>query len=135
MPAAYTAYTPTWTASTTNPVIGNGSLSGRYVQVGKLVHCWGIITAGSTTTFGTGSYRFAIPVAANASLSSPVGQIHFRDSGVGDYILAIAQIVTSTTCQITQQTSFGANTVWTPTAPFTFGSGDSMRFNLVYEAA
>ena len=29
-------YTPTWTAVTTNPAIGNGTLAGRYVVIGKL---------------------------------------------------------------------------------------------------
>src|SRR5438477_553743 len=30
-------YTPTWTAVTTNPVIGNGTLTGRFLQIGDVV--------------------------------------------------------------------------------------------------
>lgn len=56
------SYTPTWTASTTNPSIGNGTLSGEYIQTGKLVTFWATITAGSTTTFGSGDYRLSYPV-------------------------------------------------------------------------
>jgi len=58
---AFTAYTPTWTAVTTPPAIGNGTLFGRAKRFGK----WGVysitMVAGNTTTFGTGAWRFALP--------------------------------------------------------------------------
>ena len=34
---AWINYTPTWTASTTNPVIGNGTIEGRYALVNGFV--------------------------------------------------------------------------------------------------
>src|SRR5882672_3849200 len=36
--AAWTAYTPVWGSSGTAPAIGNGSLTGFFIQVGKTVH-------------------------------------------------------------------------------------------------
>src|ERR1044071_1955961 len=59
------SYTPTWTNSTTNPTIGNGTLSGAYIQVGKFVVFRVSIGMGSTTTFGTGAaHRRAAQLAA-----------------------------------------------------------------------
>jgi hypothetical protein len=55
-------WTPTWTASTTNPSIGNGTLLGRYSVVGKIVICKIFLQFGSTTTAGSGAYSFTYPV-------------------------------------------------------------------------
>ena len=63
--AAWTAYTPTWTMSTTNPVIGNGTLVGRFSRIGKTIDFMIQITMGSTTTFGTGAqWILSLPVTA-----------------------------------------------------------------------
>ena len=35
---AWTPYTPVWSATSTNPTIGNGSITGRYLKVGRTVH-------------------------------------------------------------------------------------------------
>lgn len=59
--AAWTTFTPTWTGSSTNPVIGNGSLAGAYKQIGKAVCVRILMIAGSTTTFGSGTWAFALP--------------------------------------------------------------------------
>lgn len=59
----WTAYTPTWTASSVNPTLGNGTLVGSYVKAGRLVIGDIRLTIGSTTTVGTGSYSFGLPFA------------------------------------------------------------------------
>ena len=61
---AWQSYTPTWTASTTNPSIGNGSIVGRYLQIGKT--CWfrAYLQFGTTTTAGSGNYSVGLPVAS-----------------------------------------------------------------------
>jgi hypothetical protein len=59
--AAWTAYTPTWAGSTTNPVLGNGTIAGRYMRVGKTFDVNIQLTMGSTTTFGTGVWSFSLP--------------------------------------------------------------------------
>lgn len=61
---AATTYTPTWTSSGTAVALGNGTLTGHYLKIGKLVFYSISLVAGSTTTFGTGTYNFALPVAA-----------------------------------------------------------------------
>ncbi len=57
-------YTPTWTSSGTAPAIGNGSVSGSFLQIGRRIEVQIYFSAGSTTTFGSGSYLFSLPVAA-----------------------------------------------------------------------
>ena len=64
--AAWTAYTPTWTAATTNPTLGNGSIVGRYRQIGKTVTFSVALTIGSTTNIGQGAYGFGLPVASRS---------------------------------------------------------------------
>ena len=54
-------YTPVWTAATTNPVLGNGSITGKYRRVGDCVEIEVELLTGSTTTFGSGAYYFSIP--------------------------------------------------------------------------
>src|SRR5688572_28327966 len=62
----WTAYTPTWTGTGTNPAIVNGTIGGRYLQAGKLVIGNFQIVMGSSTTFGTGSWLVGLPVPAAA---------------------------------------------------------------------
>lgn len=61
------AYTPVWTASGTAPALGNGTLTGQYYVRGKQVQFHLELVAGSTTTFGTGSYSFTLPFTAALS--------------------------------------------------------------------
>lgn len=60
-------WTPTWTASGTAPAIGNGSISGSYIKVGKKVVASVSLLAGSTTTFGTGKWFFSLPTSVGVS--------------------------------------------------------------------
>jgi len=54
-------YTPTWTATTTNPSLGNGSIVGYWKKSGESLSCIIRLITGTTTTFGSGFYRFGIP--------------------------------------------------------------------------
>lgn len=56
-------YGGAWTASTTNPSIGNGSATYRYMQVGSTVEFLIRIVFGSSTSSGSGTYDFGLPVA------------------------------------------------------------------------
>lgn len=66
-PTTYTAYTPTWYGAGGNPAILNGTIAGRWVQVGKTVHAYAKITAGSSTTFGSGAWGISLPSTPNAA--------------------------------------------------------------------
>lgn len=55
-------YTPSMTATTTNPTIGNGTLTGRYRLIGgDLMYVTISLVVGSTTTVGVGAYSFSFP--------------------------------------------------------------------------
>lgn len=59
---AGTVYAPIWTAVTTPPNLGTGVLAGRFHRFAK----WGWfsinLTPDGSTTFGTGAWRFTLPV-------------------------------------------------------------------------
>lgn len=61
---AWSTYTATWAAATTNPTLGNGTLVGRYIQRGKTITFNIVLTVGSTTNVGSGVYTFSLPAAA-----------------------------------------------------------------------
>ena len=125
-------FTPTWTATTTNPTLGNGTLTGRFVQIGKTVHFSMILTLGSTTTIGSGNYRFSLPVACAGATYSPIGSSHLRDNSGPDFRLYPAFLVTSTTVGVMN----GATAAQlTNTTPWTWAVGDEIRVNGTYEAA
>jgi hypothetical protein len=105
-PGAWTAYTATWSASGTQPAIGNGALLGYYSKIGRQVTMSINVTSGSTTTYGSGSYAFALPFAA-ASTRGQILPVYFNDetngwSGTG-------LISTSATTVIPYTNSGGSN--------------------------
>jgi hypothetical protein len=60
----FNTYAPAWTAATTNPVIGNGSILGEYKVFGPMIYVHVRITMGSTTTYGSGGYFVSAPLTA-----------------------------------------------------------------------
>jgi hypothetical protein len=69
---AWTSWSPSWTGSTTNPAIGNGTLTGTYLQVGKTVFFDIVMVAGTTTTYGSGEFQFSLPVEAKNGFAATV---------------------------------------------------------------
>jgi len=82
----WTSYTPTWLCVTgTNPVLGNGILTGRWRYANPSESHLQIIveislTAGTTTTYGTGVWIFGLPFNQSAS-GRAVGSVSLTDSG------------------------------------------------------
>lgn len=74
----WTAFTPTWSGSVSNPAVGNGSAAGFYLQVGKTVRFRLIVTMGSTTTYGSGAWGLTLPIAP--SNSQAVACVYVDDS-------------------------------------------------------
>jgi len=60
--SAWQSYAPTWGSSGTAPSLGNGTLTGHYMQAGKLVMIRTVLTIGSTSTLGTGAWNVSLPV-------------------------------------------------------------------------
>ena len=133
----WTAYTPTWTAATTNPSIGNGTLAGRYTQIGKTCVLVIGLTAGSTTTFGSGNWSFSLPkTAKNVSGINFYGVAHIRKAGTANYerIAQISPKLSTTVINMFTDPTPGSNSQSiSATVPFTWGDGDSLGIEITYE--
>lgn len=136
---AYSAYTPTWTATGVAPVIGNATVVARYLQVGKLVHAYGSIVFGGTSTYGTGQYIFALPVAPSASVSSPmtIGTAQLTDTSATAKASVNIEFFAASTVWLVYPATWpsGTSTAVAQTAPWTWAAGDTIAWNLIYEAA
>lgn len=133
------AYTPIWTAATTNPSIGNGTLAGRYTVIGKTCICSIKIVMGSTTSYGSGNWEFSIPLnAADNNAQTFIGFAHLRDTGVASYE-RFAQIIPSSYAgkinRFNDPTQGTNNSTINATVPFTWGNGDSIDIIIFYEIA
>lgn len=129
----HTAYTPIWTSNGTGPVLGNGTSAGEYVRLGNLVVGHANLTAGSTSTYGSGSYFLSLPVPARFT-SISIGTA-ILSSGGGTYYIGVAQALSATTASIFWQSSTGSALRWGVSTPFTFASGNTADLQFVYEAA
>lgn len=129
--AAWTAWTPVWSSSGTAVALGNGTAVGRYMQDGKSVTAKFTITAGTTTTYGTGNYAFTFPVAAHASyvIEDAMGFCSVRRSTRVSGTLIWAS---STTALV----SLGNGGTLSQTVPGSWASGDILCAGVfVYESS
>jgi len=67
--SAWTTYVPSWTAASSAPSIGNGTLSGRWCLLGpKTLQLRINISWGTTTNGGRGAYVFGLPPGFTSSV-------------------------------------------------------------------
>lgn len=132
---AWTTYTPTWTSSGTAPVVNNGVLVGRYTRIGRLITCIINFIPGSTTTFGTGNYSFALPVAAASSGATPPGNVQLLGTARWAGQVPVASGQSTVSPFFPTSSTDNRLTNMTPTVPETFANGSQLRMILTYEAA
>jgi hypothetical protein len=133
-----------WTVVINGFTVGNGTVTGRYTQIGKTIIGNVNVIAGSTSAFGT-NMRVVPPVTADARYTGAerffdVGNVTFLDSGTqvyhgtayfdsttasGEMILSVYGVA-ATYAQRTQTTS---------TVPFTMAVNDQVTIVFTYEAA
>lgn len=128
--SGWTAYTPAFSAGVT---LGNGLLEGRYIQIGKTVHCSVYFKAGTTTVFAAAQWQITLPVPVHGA-SDTTGTVGNVLAYNGTYWVCGADIEVS-----------GGNPLFVPYAnntggftnliPFTWANGHQMRLNVSYEAA
>ena len=130
------AHTVAWTA-TTNPAIGNGTIVARYVLFGTICILTVGIVAGSTTTFGTGNWKFSLPKACkNTTGINFYGVAHLRKAGTANYerICQIAPSLDANNVLFFNDPTPGSNSLsLNSTTPFSWGDGDSLGFQIQYE--
>ena len=135
----WTAWTPTWTSSGTQPVLGNGTLTGRYRQDRKTVTATFRLLMGSTTTYGTGTWTFSVPVPVmNTASHLWVGSGYYRDSSAaasGHYFGSVIAGPLGVNALGAAFTVPGPGVVIGPTAPFTWANTDFLHWTVTYEAA
>jgi len=125
---AWTFYTP----GTINLTVGNGSLTGEYVKVGKLVHGRVELTFGTTTSF-SGQVVINTPTTPSGSISGTgLAQetgvqglpVRFDTLGGGMYVRALGA-----------SSTYVNNVGVTATVPFTWANTDVLYLEFWYEEA
>lgn len=116
----YTAYTASWTATTSNPALGNGVKVAHYARAGNMCSYMIQIVPGTTTTFGTGIYKFGLPFNRGNSAYQGIHYAYIVDGGVTTY-LGLGSFISES--EVVFQTTHD-RAFWTNAAPFTFANTD-----------
>lgn len=125
-------YTPSWTTSGTQPAIGDGTIYGRYVYLGNMVHVFVQITMGSTTTYGTGQWRISLPTAGDGRLWNFQGIAYDLSAVAWETVVGLYP-ATGTNMQVKTLTSVGAAMAdLSSTVPFIWASGDMLQLQGQY---
>ncbi len=122
---AWTSYTPT----TTNVTLGNGTLASAYMQAGKLTSFRIKLTFGSTSAI-TGAPTFTLPSSATAARTVTCAALFFDSSAtatVGGWAF------NSTINQLLLRND--ASAALSSTVPFTWATSDELVITGTYEAA
>lgn len=123
------SYTPT--LGGTGWALGNGTATGKYLQVQKMVYVRARITFGSTSTYGSAALTISLPVTP-ADTQLLTGRVVDVSAGATCAFVAVTSGATVVSRLLdTAPTSAGL----TSTAPMTFASGDIVEFNGWFEAA
>ena len=119
-----------WTATTSNPAIVDGTIVAEYAQIGKLVIYRGRITMGASTTYGTGTWLISTPVSMVEG--SVTGTAMLLDSS----LTANRRSGCAFPSGLTKWLFYaGSGGVVDATSPFTWASGDSLTWTIIYEGA
>ena len=126
------SYTPT----TTNVTVGNGTLTAKYVRVNKFIFGQIKFVLGSTSAIGS-SPTFGLPVTGAAVIGETPCQVYCLDSGVAFYfasgIIGTTTIVPISMLANTTYLANGGN--FTATVPITWATNDYISISFCYEAA
>lgn len=105
LPANWKTYTPTLTGG--SPSIGStGTISGKYVQIGKTIHFQVQVTVGgSGISGGSGAYSVSLPITAQTAFVTAngnpfVGNTNLYQSSGTLNFFGTTQISSSTTAQV-----------------------------------
>jgi len=130
---AWSTYVPTWTASSTAPTLGNGTIEGYYAQTGKTVNFSIELTFGSTTKRGVGYYSFTLPVPP-ATNRRQLAAAHVLRIGIAEYV-GNAQIFNGRINQIVLATSTTGQNLSHSVPNASLPSGSIIWVTGAYEAA
>lgn len=127
------------TPTLTNMTLGNGTITARYTQVGKMVKGEFHFTLGSTSAV-SGDGIFALPKTAIALVGTsnliPIGRVSFFDTSASVIVVGYVFLASTTTAvmrPIKSDTTYAGIGVLSGTVPFgaAFATGDEIH--AVYE--
>ena len=129
--AAWTTYSPTWSAAGTAPSLGTGTLAGSYRKVGQTVDVKAVLTMGNDTTYGTSFYRISLPYAPKLD---SVLDVYCDDSSATLRWFGQARIIAATTGGDNMRMVVTAGSAGiTNTVPFTWATNDVLVLSGQYE--
>jgi hypothetical protein len=137
---AWSTYTPGWFAETgTNPTLGNGTLTGRYLKVGRTVDWVVQLTWGSTTAAGSGgsseNWMFGLPAAPAAGFTQRIVNVDAYNGSLHYSGNAIYATTNGGVFRTLVSNRADTNTVWDSTAPFVWAASHILYASGRYEAA
>ncbi|MGW7239743.1 hypothetical protein [Streptomyces sp. NPDC054804] len=136
---AWTSYTPTFGSSGTAPALGNGTLVGQYMKIGRTVVVSLVLTVGSTTTFGSGNLNFSLPATVSSAAAGAVLNCSVSRTGTQNFVVGAAPLTNSGTTTATMWFASTSTTgdwdAWTTNTPWTVAAGDVIRVWGTYQAS
>jgi hypothetical protein len=135
----WTTYTPVWYTSGTAATLGNGTLTGRYVNIGATIIGELRLNFGSTTNRGSGTYRFSLPTLGVAENFQPMGQVVVRDEGPGIAYFGSAIFNNSQDDRMelilhSQSASYDEGVPVSENTPMLFATNDKILVHFQYES-
>lgn len=125
----WTSYTPSWTNTGTANSLGNGVITGKYMQAGTFTICNVTLTFGSTTSGGNGNWLFSLPSGVpTASGGSVFCIMEALDTSAATYFPGTGKPVSTTTFNGIAVGGLLANGV-----PFVWANGDALDITIVYQ--
>jgi hypothetical protein len=128
---APTVFTPTFSAT---GVVGGGTLTGYWWQIGKSVTVTVYMSWAADTTWGGSSWRWTLPVTPVSITGFPTGTALGYDSGSTNQFLTSVYITSVSPAQVGIAV-LGASTTLGSTTPITWANGDTLTFTITYPAA
>lgn len=123
-----------WSPAWTNLTVGNGAVTAKYIQTGKIIVAVLVLTFGSTTSI-SGSVSFTLPATPINDNISPLGTCILRDTGTAQYLAS--PYYNGANGEIRVNKSDGAYVNQVPlssSVPHTWTTSDEIHISLTYIA-
>lgn len=129
-----------WTPTFTNLTVGNGALSAKYTQVGKVVTARIDLVLGTTSSV-SGAVNFTLPVTSvslpGTATTQTIGDVEFYNAG-STLTRGWVSWVSTTSSQILVNNAAGTyvtQTTLSSTVPYTWANSMEIHLYITYEAA
>ena len=128
----WTSYTPSFT----NLTVGNGTLVGRYQQIGKIVNVYVALRLGSTSSVGSSPY-FDLPIAQGRNTQNYIYTGAILDAGTADILgcVVLQSGGAAYICFVNTASTSGSISYASATTPMTWTTNDVFQFLFSYEVA